>query len=312
MSDFALELHGLTKRYGEFTAVQDFSLAVPKGSIYGFLGPNGAGKTTTLRMVLDIVEPSSGSMTILGAPSALDVREKIGYLPEEKGLYKKMKAWGTIAYFASLKGMNRKAAKARAYELLERYGLADFADSRIEALSKGMSQKVQVLASIAHSPEFVILDEPFSGLDPVNQQVMEEVIRDMASEGATILFSTHVMAHAERICDRIVLLAQGKKIFDGTIAEAKETMPTRVVLDADVDASALQKLPGVIAVEPHVVDGLERGWEILLSEDAEPERLLQECFSSGIALRAYDHRPPTLHDVFVHLVGDDAREAKKR
>ena len=312
MSELALELHALTKRYGEFTAVHDFSLEVPKGSIYGFLGPNGAGKTTTLRMVLDIVEPSGGSVTVLGSPSALRVRDRIGYLPEEKGLYKKMKAWSTIAYFASLKGMGRKAAKARAYELLERYGLADFADSRIEALSKGMAQKVQVLASIAHNPEFVILDEPFSGLDPVNQQVMEEVIRDMATDGATILFSTHVMAHAERICDRIVLLAQGKKIFDGTIAEAKDTMPVRVVLDADVDSETLQNFPGVIAVDPHVVDGSECGWEILLSEEAEPECLLQECFSSGIALRAYDHRPPTLHDVFVHLVGDDAREAKKR
>ena len=312
VTDLVLQLNSITKRYGDFTAVEDFGIEIPKGCIYGFLGPNGAGKTTTIRMILDIVRPTSGSLTVLGAPSALQVRERIGYLPEEKGLYKKMKAWATIAYFGSLKGLKKAEAKKRAYELLEKYGLADFAESTIEALSKGMGQKVQVLASVVHRPEFVILDEPFSGLDPVNQQVMEEVIRDMAANGATILFSTHVMSHAERICDRIVLMARGRKIFDGTIPEARETMPTRVVLDADVTAEALEALPGVLAAIPLVQENQADSWEILLQEDADPQNLLQACFKSGISLRAYDHRPPTLHDVFVHLVGDDAREAKKR
>src|SRR5215470_9977044 len=224
----ALELQAVTKYYGQFKAVDDISFRLPTGCICGFLGPNGAGKTTTIRMILEILRPNSGSITVLGTPSALEVRHRIGYLPEEKGLYKKMKAWSVIAYFATLKGLSRKAAQSRAWELLERYGLKDFGDKPTDALSKGMGQKVQMLASIAHDPEFVILDEPFSGLDPVNQQVMEEMIRDLARRGHTILFSTHVMQHAERLCDRIILIAKGRKIFDGTLAEAKRVFPRRV------------------------------------------------------------------------------------
>ena len=175
-----LELRNVTKFYGSFKAVDDLTFSLPHGSICGFLGPNGAGKTTTIRMILEIIKPNSGAISVLGHSSALEVRQRIGYLPEEKGLYKKMKAWAVIAYFATLKGMTKRAAKLRAYELLERYGLKDFANKPTDALSKGMGQKVQMLASLAHDPEFVILDEPFSGLDPVNQQVMEEIIRDMA------------------------------------------------------------------------------------------------------------------------------------
>src|ERR1700757_4147638 len=216
-----LELRHVTKLYGSFKAVEDLSFSLERSSICGFLGPNGAGKTTTIRMILEIIKPSSGAITVLGRSSALQVRHRLGYLPEEKGLYKKMKAWAVIAYFATLKGMSRKAARARAYELLERYGLKDFADKPTDALSKGMGQKVQMLASLAHDPEFVILDEPFSGLDPVNQQVMEEIIRDMAKRERTVLFSTHVMQHAERLCDRILLIAKGKRLFDGTVSQAK-------------------------------------------------------------------------------------------
>src|SRR2546421_8205351 len=219
-----LTLRNVTKYYGAFKAVDDLSFIVPRGSICGFLGPNGAGKTTTIRMILDIVKPSSGDITVLGRPSALEVRQRIGYLPEEKGLYKKMKTWAVVAYFATLKGMTKPAAKARAYELLERYGLKDFANKPTDALSKGMGQKVQMLASLAHDPEFVILDEPFSGLDPVNQQVMEEIIRDISRRNRTVLFSTHVMQHAERLCDRILLLAKGRLIFDGAISEAKKIL----------------------------------------------------------------------------------------
>src|SRR5213593_25949 len=224
----ALELRNVTKFYGDFKAVDDVSFSLPPGSIYGFLGPNGAGKTTTIRMILEIIKPSGGDITVLGHPSALQVRQRIGYLPEEKGLYKKMKTWAVVAYFASLKGMERKRAKQRAYELLERYGLKDFAEKPTDALSKGMGQKVQMLASIAHDPELVILDEPFSGLDPVNQQVMEEVIRDMTKRNCTVIFSTHVMQHAERLCDRILLIAKGRKIFDGTIPAARGLLPRRV------------------------------------------------------------------------------------
>src|SRR6266478_4779213 len=245
----ALAVRNLTKFYGDFKAVDDVSFTLPTGSIYGFLGPNGAGKTTTLRMILEIIKPTSGEITVLGHSSALQVRHRLGYLPEEKGLYKKMKAWAVIAYFASLKGMGRKAAKKRAYELLEKYGLKDFADKPTDALSKGMGQKVQMLASIAHDPEFVILDEPFSGLDPVNQQVMEEIIRDMARRNRTILFSTHVMQHAERLCDRVLLIAKGKMIFDGTIAQAKDTIPRRVRLETDSDVTPLRELPEVKSLQ---------------------------------------------------------------
>src|SRR5580698_943269 len=235
-----LELRNVTKFYGAFKAVDDVSFTLPAGSICGFLGPNGAGKTTTTRMILDIIQPTSGVISVLGRPSALQVRHRIGYLPEEKGLYKKMKAWSVIAYFATLKGLSRKAARQRAFELLERYGLKDFANKPTEALSKGMGQKVQMLASIAHDPEFVILDEPFSGLDPVNQQVMEEIIKDMAARKRTVLFSTHVMQHAERLCERILLITRGRKIFDGTVAAAKKIIPPRVQIETTDNVEPLR------------------------------------------------------------------------
>ncbi len=312
MSELALEVRGVTKMYGDFKAVDNVTIEVPKGSIYGFLGPNGAGKTTTIRMILDIVQPTTGTITLLGADSALKVRDRIGYLPEEKGLYKKMKAWAIVAYFAALKGVDRKTAKVRAYELLERYGLKEFANSKIETLSKGMGQKVQVLASIAHKPEFVILDEPFSGLDPVNQQVMEDVIRDLAHEGSTIIFSTHVMSHAERICDRILLIAKGQKIFDGTIPEAQRTIPNRVRVDTDAEQALLSELPGVLSVSPTIEENRAGAWDLNLIDGADPQELLQACFDRGLSLRGFDHKEPTLHDVFVHMVGDEAKEAVKR
>jgi ABC-2 type transport system ATP-binding protein len=309
-----LQLENVTKLYGGFKAVDDVSFSIEPGAICGFLGPNGAGKTTTIRMVLDILRPTSGRISILGQPTALSVRNRIGYLPEEKGLYKKMKAWAIIAYFGTLKGMSSRAAKTRACELLERYGLKDFADKRTDALSKGMGQKVQVLASIVHDPEFVILDEPFSGLDPVNQQVMEEIFRDMARRGRTVLFSTHVMQHAERLCERIILLARGRKIFDGTIAAARRSLPSRVIVQTASDLAPVRDLPGVVAIRPERnghADGSAR-WEIELKEEADPATLLEACFERGVRLREFRCQEPTLHDVFVHLVGPEAKEATLR
>ena len=306
----ALVLNGVTKRYGDFTAVNELSLTVPSGCIFGFLGPNGAGKTTTLRMILEIIQPTSGTITLLGAGSALELRTRIGYLPEEKGLYKKMKAWSVIAYFATLKGLSRSAAKTRAFQLLERYGLKDFAEARTEALSKGMGQKVQVLAAIAHDPEFVILDEPFSGLDPVNQSVMEDIITDLRARGRTVVFSTHVMAHAERLCDRLAIIAGGRKLFDGTPEEARRTLPGRVRLQVaePISAETLQSLPGIAAL----VAGADNRWEIEISEGADPQGLLEGCFNRGIRLRSFQFVEPTLHDVFLNLVGPEAREAAFR
>src|SRR6185436_3998509 len=294
-----LELDRVTKLYGDFRAVDEVSFQVEQGSITGFRGPNGAGKTTTLRMILGILKPASGRISVFGAPSALEVRSRVGYLPEEKGLYKKMKCWAIVAYFATLKGLDRKTAKRRAYELLERYGLKDFADKRTETLSKGMGQKVQVLASIAHDPELVIFDEPFSGLDPVNQQVLEDVVRDIAARGRTVLFSTHVMQHAERLCHRVLVIARGKKLFDGTVAEALRTIPRRLVIECDGDVSPLSKLPSVLELAPVRGNGAKPGsYELRLRENADPQDVLASCFENGIRLRRFDHSDPTLHEVF--------------
>jgi ABC-2 type transport system ATP-binding protein len=254
---------------------------------------------------------------LLGHSSALDVRQSIGYLPEEKGLYKKMKAWSVIAYFATLKGLDRKTAKRRAHELLERYGLKDFANKPTDALSKGMGQKVQMLASIAHDPEFVIFDEPFSGLDPVNQQVMEEVIRDMAKRNCTVIFSTHVMQHAERLCDRVILMAKGKKIFDGSIPEARRVLPRRVRIETEDDVAPVRQSTDVLSINTVEKNGAAHKngsaqWELELRENADPQAILQLCFEHKIRLRSFNQSEPTLHDVFVRLVGPEAKEASFR
>ncbi len=304
MSEPVLRLEHLHKRYGDFIAVHDLSLTVPRGSVYGFLGPHGAGKSTTIRMALSIYEPTAGKVEILGRSSALEVRNRIGYLPEEKGLYKKMRAVEVIAYFGMLKGMSRADANRKAAELLERYGLAEKSKVRCEALSKGMQQKVQVLASIVHAPEFVILDEPFSGLDPVNQEVLEQVIADLAKAGATIVFSTHVMEHAERLCDRIVLIARGRRLFDGTLAESKRILPRRVLLETGAAPEQLARLPGVARVERTGGEspGQSARYEVLVSEGARADEILSACFRSGIELHSFDKNDPSLRDVFLKLV----------
>ena len=329
MNDCVLELKNVSKKYGSFTAVDDISFGIPKGSIYGFLGPNGAGKTTTIRIILDILKPDSGTVTILGSNSAMSVRHRIGYLPEEKGLYKKMKVWAIISYFATLKGLDRKSARRRAFELLETYGLKDFAEAQVESLSKGMGQKVQVLSAVAHNPELVILDEPFSGLDPVNQEVLEQLIKDMAGNGHTVIFSTHIMQHAERLCDRLLLITKGRKVFDGTVPEACAILPRRVLVESSDDMAVIRGLEGVLAVSVQALNQTrtqaqpvsilnqpeappQRLWEIQLQENADPRIILQKCFESGIDLHRFDYTPPSLHDVFVHLVGSDAREHQFR
>jgi ABC-2 type transport system ATP-binding protein len=310
MNDKVLELEKVSKRFGDFTAVNDVSFAISRGSIYGFLGPNGAGKTTTIRMIFDIIKPTSGRVTILGASSALDVRTRIGYLPEEKGLYKAMTAAATVTYFATLKGLSRRVAKQRARELLERYGLGKFADTKIQALSKGMGQKVQVLCAIAHEPEFVVLDEPFSGLDPVNQQVLEGLIRDIASKGSTVIFSTHVMQHAERLCDQLLVIAKGRKIFDGTLAGAKATIPRRVVISTESSIDPLVGLDGVAEIkllgEASTKPG-PRDWEIRLRAQTNAQSILERCFQNGIVLSRFDHSEPSLHEAFVAMVGAEGK-----
>ena len=265
----------------------------------------------SIRMILDILRPTSGSISVLGHPVASQVRDRIGYLPEEKGLYKKMTATAVIAYFATLKGVPSSVAREKARELLDRYGLSAFKDHKCEALSKGMGQKVQVLASIAHDPDLVILDEPFSGLDPVNQEVMEEVIQDLKSRGKTVLFSTHVMSHAERICESIVVIAAGKMAFHGTVDSARNLLPSRIRVRGEGIEAMVTQMPGVDSVKPSS-DGREGVLELHISENTDPRSLLKSFFDSGKSLDTFEVVQPDLHEIFVHLVGEDAREAADR
>lgn len=304
----ALELRHVSKSFGHFHAVQDLSLSVPVGSVYGFLGPNGAGKTTSLRMILGMLVPDSGELSVLGSPSAMSVRNRVGYLPEEKGLYRKMTAASVIAYFATLKGLSSTRAHQRARELLSRYGLGAFADKKVETLSKGMGQKVQVLASIAHDPELVLFDEPFSGLDPVNQEVLEEVLVDLKARGCTVLFSTHVMVHAERLCDRLMILGGGRGLFEGTVAEAHSVLPIQITLETAEVSPTLETLPGVRSLE---AQGGGR-WRLELEPRASASAVLEACFERSLRLRRFDVQEPDLHQVFVHLVGPSARETSLR
>jgi len=308
MSDISVSLKNVTKQYGAFTAVDDLSFDVAKGEIYGFLGPNGAGKTTSLRMMLDIIAPTKGLISILGSDSAISVRRRIGYLPEERGLYRKMKAAESIAYFAQLRGLSRTSALARAHALLERFGLEEFARSKNEALSKGMAQKVQLLTTIVHEPELLILDEPFSGLDPINQQTLEALIREQRRNGRTIIFSTHVMQHAERLCDRFLIMAQGKKRFEGTLAEAQAKFAQRLHLRSPAPVSILQALPGVVAVSAEERLGGDTLYEIELADGTGPQHFLKAAIAAGMELTRFEQAGATLHDIFVALAEDEETE----
>jgi ABC-2 type transport system ATP-binding protein len=313
MTEHAVSLSRVSKRYGQFKAVDDLSFAVAKGEIYGFLGPNGAGKTTTLRMMLDIVTPSAGKISILGASSAIAVRHRIGYLPEERGLYRKMKAVDSIAYFAQLRGLSRREAKTKARILLDDFGLGAFARAKNEALSKGMAQKVQLLSTIAHDPELLILDEPFSGLDPINQQTLEDLIRTQRRAGKTIIFSTHVMQHAERLCDRFLILAGGRKRFEGTLAEARASFSQRLHLRTKAPAEALKALGGVrsVAAGDANASSAETAYEIELDADADLQVFLKKAIAAGIEMSRFEQAGATLHDIFVSLAGEPAEASGK-
>ena len=300
----ALTLDGVSKRYGDFDAVRDLSFQVRKGSICGFLGPNGAGKTSTLRMILGLQPATSGRIEILGASDGRQVRDRIGFLPEERGLYKKMTPVEAIAFFGALKGLPPAEGRRRAKTMLEQQGLGAAQKKKMKELSKGMAQKVQLIASVVHQPEFVILDEPFSGLDPMNQQGLEAMIRDLAANGATVLFSTQVMQHAERLCDKVVLLARGRKAFEGTVDQAKATSPRFLDLDGAIDAQAAAALPGVAGVETvSEQDGVRR-LKIALSPGAAGQETLKAAFLNGLDVRGFALKEPTLHDAFIGLTGD--------
>ncbi len=302
----ALVVDRLTKRYGVQTAVNDLSFSVEPGSITGFLGPNGAGKTSTVRMILGLIAPTAGRITVLGSQTIRPVQDRVGFLPEERGLYKRMNPVDAVAFLASLKGVPTAEGRRRARTMLEAQGLGGHLRKPIKALSKGMAQKVQLVAAVAHHPDLVILDEPFSGLDPVNQQALEGVIRDIAARGATVLFSTHVMQHAERLCDRVVLLARGRKAFDGTVPEARAAAPRVLTLEGQADAEALARLPGVVAVQP--APPAERGGAPRLTAVVAPHAPVQEVlralFSQGFDVSRFEMKEPSLHDAFIVLTGE--------
>ena len=300
----ALTLDGVGKRYGDFQAVRDLSFQVPQGTICGFLGPNGAGKTSTIRMILGLQTSSAGRIDILGADDGRKVRDRIGFLPEERGLYKKMTPVDAIAFFGSLKGLPLAEGRKRAKELLDTQGLGGSRNKKMKELSKGMAQKVQLIASIVHRPEFVILDEPFSGLDPVNQQGLEQMIRGLAADGATVLFSTHVMQHAERLCDKVVLLARGRKAFEGTVGEARSSTARFLELEGRIDPAAAAALPGVDGVETASDFGGVRVLRAALKPGAEGQAALKAAFVNGLDVQRFELRQPTLHDAFIHLTGD--------
>ena len=305
MGPAPLELDAVTKRFGSFTAVRNLSMSVPKGSIVGFLGPNGAGKSTSLRMALGVLSPDEGLVNLFGAPPNIQSLRHVGFLPEERGLYKKMSPRAIISYFARLKGMGAHESRKRADEMLERMGLGEFARSRVSKLSKGMSQKVQILASLAHQPDFLILDEPFSGLDPVNQQGLEDMIIEEHKRGATILFSTHVMEHAERLCDSIVMMARGRKVFDGTLDEAFGALGRAVLIGVsdgfDLDA----------ALKPKGFEINERSgdiWRVRLPAGMDAQDALRAAIDAGAPITSFRPEDAKLRDVFVSLVSEAEAE----
>lgn len=300
----ALRLEHVVKHFGDFTAVDDLSFAVAPGEVFGFLGGNGAGKTTSLRLVLDILRPDQGSISVLGKAPGRANSAKLGFLPEERGLYRSMTALDTIVYFGRLKGMTLPDARDQGKTLLERFGLADFAKTSVDKLSKGMAQKVQLATAVVNQPQLLILDEPFSGLDPVNQGLLEDEITRAAKSGAAVVFSTHVMQHAERLCDRLLLLARGRKLFEGTQDEARATLPVELRISA---RQSPEGLPGVIGAEPLGQGGEWRDWSVRLAPGRDPGDLLEHCTSTGFALRRFEQRRASLHEVFLHIVGGEAR-----
>lgn len=302
--DWAVTAEGLVKRFGERHVVDGVDLTVPTGAIYGVLGPNGAGKTTTLRMLLGIIEPDEGQRTLLGRAQPQDASDRVGYLPEERGLYPAMKAREAIAFMGALRGLDWRTGRARAGEMLEAAGLSHAADEKIRKLSKGMAQLVQLLGSVVHQPDLIVLDEPFSGLDPVNQERLERLIVAERDRGATILFSTHIMAHAQRLCDRLAVIAGGKRRFEGTVEEARALLPQQVHY---VPHFAHGNVAAALPADARL-DG--DGWRFTLPAEG-IERTLKQLIDAGHGISGLSIERPGLHEAFVRIVGADAAEAAR-
>jgi len=294
----AVRLDGVWKRFGSHNAVSDLSLDVPRGSIFGLLGPNGSGKTTTIRMIMGILHPDVGTVRLFGEKPDLGRRTRVGYLPEERGVYRKMRVMDLLVFLAEIRRIPRPEGRRRAAVWLDRLELGAWADRRVEDLSKGMQQKVQFVGTVIHEPELLILDEPFSGLDPLNQDDLEAIVRELSRKGTTILLSTHLMDQAERLCERVCLISQSRK-----------------VLDEDLRTLKARERKGVIAVEFTGPEGWLRGPEvravervrgvthIILSDPAEHQTVLRRAVDAGAEIHRFDLVEPRLHEIFVRYVG---------
>ena len=298
----AAEARGLVKDFDGKRAVDGVSLTVPEGSITGILGPNGAGKTTCLRMMLGIIDPTSGSRTLLGHERPLEVAREVGYLPEERGLYPAMPCAEAIAFMGALRGLPIAEGRRRALELLKGRGHEDWAKRPIRTLSKGMAQTVQLLGTIIHRPKLIVLDEPFSGLDALNQEKLEQLIRDQAAAGVTVVFSTHVIAHAERLCERVAIIAEGRSAFEGAVDEARNRLRPIVHLRTRAEEGAWQS---ALPASAKKVGG---EWRFELPEGG-PEPLLKALIDGNAGIETLSIERPGLHDAFIAIAGEAAARA---
>jgi ABC-2 type transport system ATP-binding protein len=295
----AAEARDLVKDFDGKRAVDGVNLTVPEGSITGILGPNGAGKTTCLRMMLGIIDPSSGTRTLLGHDRPIEVAHQVGYLPEERGLYPAMPASEAIAFMGALRGLPIKEGRRRAMELLEARGNADWAKRSIRTLSKGMAQTVQLLGTIIHKPRLIVLDEPFAGLDALNQEKLEQLIRDQAAAGVTVIFSTHVIAHAERLCERIAIIAEGRSVFEGAVDKARGRLRPIVHLRTRVEDGPWR------SALPQSAKKIGQEWRFELPSSG-PEPLLKALIEGGAGIETLSIERPGLHDAFIAIAGEAA------
>jgi len=296
---FAAEARDLTKEFDGKLAVDGVSLSVPEGSITGILGPNGAGKTTSIRMLLGIIDPTSGTRSLLGHDRPLEVAREVGYLPEERGLYPSMPAAEAIAFMGALRGLPIREGRRRALQLLKDAGHEDWAKKPIRTLSKGMAQTVQLLGTIIHEPRLIVLDEPFAGLDALNQQKLERLIRDQSAAGVTVIFSTHVIAHAERLCERIAIIAEGRAVFEGDVDEARGKLRPIVHLRTRSESGPWQ------SALPSSAKQVAGEWRFELPASG-PEPLLKSLIDGGAGIETLSIERPGLHDAFIAIAGEAA------
>jgi len=294
---FAVEVSHVVKSFADKAAVDDLSFSVSPGEIFGLIGPNGAGKTTTIRMMMDIIKPDSGTVAVLGEKLGEAAKNRLGYLPEERGLYKKQKVLDSIIYLASLKGMVRHLAAEKARQLLNHTGMLTHQGKKIEELSKGMGQIIQFIVTIIHDPQLVILDEPFSSLDPVNTELLKGMVIDLKNQGKAIILSTHQMNQVEELCDRILMVNQGRSVLYGSLTEIKSRYNNNaVILDF---TGELGEIPGVTGQRPH-----KDHVELLLDGKTTPQQLLERLVSRGIAINRFEIASPPLNEIFLKVVGE--------